>query len=253
MKIAVAGKGGVGKTTIAGTLARIYSRERKVIAVDSDPSMNLHTAIGMENPTPLSKLKDLINQRTVVGDGIYNLNPKVEDIPERYASQHGNIKLLAMGTVEKGGGGCICPENAFLRALLRHLVLKRDEVLIMDSGAGIEHLGRGTAEGFDVLLIVCEPSVKAIETSNRIYRLSKEIGVARVYGVGNKISSEEQRSFISQRLDFEVLEYVPYDEAVIKADMLGKPLAGLDPPTEALNVIVGMAQKIKKVERFRCL
>ncbi len=248
MKIVIAGKGGVGKTTIAGSLARILAEKHRVIAVDSDPSMNLHTSIGVENPAPISELKDLINERTVIGQGLYNLNPKVDDIVNNYSSNKNNIKLIVMGTVEEGGEGCMCPENTFLRALLRHLVLKRDEVLILDTEAGIEHLGRKTAERFDLMLVICEPSFKSVETANRIHELAKDIGIKNVYGVANKITSNKQLNLIKKGLNFEVIAYVPFDETVIKADMEGVPLADMN-HSNSYKAIVELAKKIEEVEK----
>lgn len=245
LKIAVAGKGGTGKTTLAGCLALYFSEGQDVIAVDSDPSMNLHTALGVENPRPVSELRDLIVERTVVADGIYNMNPRVDDIPDSHSAVRGRLKLLVMGTVEKGGEGCMCPENTFLRALLRHLVLRRDEVMVLDTEAGFEHFGRKTAEGFDILLILCEPSIKAIETANRIYELSKEIGIEQVYAVANKVASEEQMEFIKKGLVFEILSSIPYDEEVIKADMLGEPLTDRHPSPRALRSIKNIGERVK--------
>ena len=247
LKIAIAGKGGAGKTTLAGGLALFFSRKTNVIAVDSDPSMNLHAALGMENPRPVSELKDLIKDRTVVAEGIFNINPKVDDIPETHSAARGNLKLLVMGTVEKGGEGCMCPENTFLSALLRHLVLKRDDVLILDTEAGVEHFGRKTAEGFDVMLIMCEPSVKAIQTANRIYALSKEIGIKRAYGVPNKIATDEQMDLVQNRLNFEILCPIPYDEEVVKADMLGVPLTDRLPHPTALKSIEEIGKFVERI------
>lgn len=246
MKVVISGKGGAGKTTVSGTLARIFSEKGyKVLAVDGDPSMNLHTSIGVANPTPISKLK-LIAERAVISPGIYNLNPRVEDIPDKYASTKENIKLIVMGTVEKGGEGCVCPENTFLRAMMRHLVLKRDELLILDTEAGVEHLGRKTAEGFDLMLILCEPSMKAVEAANRICALARQIGVKEIYAVGNKITSKEQEKFISENLNFEVLDFIPFDEEIMKSDLANEPLIDYSSNSEALNIIRELAVKIKK-------
>jgi CO dehydrogenase maturation factor len=247
LKIAVAGKGGAGKTTLAGGLALYFAKKHDVIAVDSDPSMNLHSALGLENPRPVTELKDLIKERAVVAEGIFNINPKVDDVPETHSVARENLKLLVMGTVEKGGEGCMCPENTFLSALLRHLVLKRDEVLILDTEAGVEHFGRKTAEGFDVMLILCEPSVKAIDTANRIYALSKEIGIKKAYAVANKIASKEQLELIKNGLDFEVLYPIPYDEEVVKADMLGIPLTDRLASPIALKSIQDIGKFVEKI------
>ncbi len=245
MKIAVSGKGGVGKTTISGTLARLYSSAgKRVIAVDADPSMNLHTSIGVSNPEPVSQLKELIKERTVLDGGMYNLNPRVEDIPERFSSNKENVKLIVMGTVEKGGGGCICPESTFLRSLLRHLVLQREELLVMDTEAGLEHLGRKVAEKFDLILVVSEPSLKAIETANRIAELSKQIGIKRIYGIGSKTTSKEQEEMISQNLDPEVLGFIPLDAAVQEADMRGIPLFDYNQKSAALKAIEDISKKL---------
>ncbi len=247
LKIAVAGKGGAGKTTLAGGLALHFSERHDVIAVDSDPSMNLHTALGVENPRPISELKDLITKRTVIADGIYNMNPRVDDIPDSHSAAKGRVKLIVMGTVEKGGEGCMCPENTFLRALLRHLVLKRNEVLILDTEAGIEHFGRKTAEGFDVMLILCEPSVKAVETANRIYALSKEIGIQEIYAIANKVASDDQLDFIKDGLAFDILSSIPYDDEVIKADMLGSPLTDRRARSTALQSIKEIGEKVERI------
>ncbi|NOZ59028.1 MAG: P-loop NTPase [Euryarchaeota archaeon] len=246
MKIVVSGKGGVGKTTIAGTLARVFaSRGYSVIAVDSDPSMNLHTAIGVENPTPISHLKELINERAVIAPGMYSLNPRVDDIPERFSSVRDNLRLIVMGTVEQAGQGCLCPENTFLRALLRHLVLRRREMLILDTEAGVEHLGRSVARNFDLMLVVVEPGAKAISMANRLVELSGRLGIARVYGVANKVADEEQVRFIEEHLSVELLERVPYDSRVVEADIKNVPLVDLDDKSPALRSIVRLSEKIE--------
>ncbi len=246
MKIVVSGKGGVGKTTFAGTLARIFSdKGYNVIAADSDPSMNLHLALGMENPRPISEYRDLITERTVVSSGIYNLKPKVDDIVDEYSSKKENIKLLVMGTVEVASGGCMCPESTFLRALLRHMIVKRGEYLILDTEAGLEHIGRGIAKKFDLMVVVVEPSAKALETANRIHDLSVEMGVQKVYAVGNKISSDKQLEYIKNNLKFEILGFIPFDEAVIEADMNDTPLWGND--SKALESIIDISGEIEEI------
>ncbi len=215
MKIAIAGKGGVGKTTITAILSYLFSREGEVLAIDCDPSMNLALTLGVKDFKPLSELKDLIYER--VGRGlIYKLNPKVDDVIEKYSVRNEDgIKVLVLGTIEKGGEGCFCPESAFLRAVLRHAILKSD-YLLMDMDAGIEHLGRGTARGVDVMLAVVEPNVKSILTAKKIERLARDIGIERVYFVLNK-----DRGFEVGDLKF--VAKIPFDERIIEADLKGIP------------------------------
>lgn len=247
MKIAVSGKGGTGKTTIAGTLARILSdKGYSVIAVDADPSMNLHTSIGMKSPEPIAELKALIAERAVISPGVYNLNPNVEDVIEKYSLQKENIRLVVMGTVEKGGSGCICPENAFLRALMRHIVLRRNEFLILDAEAGVEHLGRKTAEGFDLMLVLCEPSVKAAETANRIYELSRQIGIMQICAVGNKVASAEDENFVRKHLKFETIKFIPFDRSVVESDVKGVAIIDLNKSSPCIRAIGELAEEIEK-------
>ncbi len=248
MKLVISGKGGVGKTTISGTIALILAEKGKqVLAVDSDPSMNLHSSLGLENPTPISELKELINERTVMEGGAFKLNPKVDDIPTDFSAKKDNLSLIVMGTVDKGGSGCICPESAFLKALLRHLVLKKDEFLILDTEAGIEHLGRNIAEKFDLMVVVCEPSKKAVDTANRVYKLSKEIGIKKVVGVANKITTDAQEEFIKGSLDFKLIGSIPFDDTVIEGDMQRRPLYTY-PDSQALKNIKGITKTIQEMD-----
>jgi CO dehydrogenase maturation factor len=233
LKIAVAGKGGVGKTTIAGTLARLLARDgHTVIAVDADPSMNLKFVLGItDNPKPVSELKDLIFERTNAysGTGIYKLNPKVDDVIRRYGAEGPDgVTLLVMGTIDKGGSGCICPENAFLRSLLRHTLFKENTV-IMDMEAGIEHLGRGTAKGVDLLLAVVEPGMRSVETVGRIKTLGADIGIKNMAAVMNKMG-------------IPLLAIIPHDPALIKADMENK--APLDVGGAAVEHIKAIKEKL---------
>jgi CO dehydrogenase maturation factor len=249
IKIAVAGKGGVGKTTIAGTIARLLAREgHSVIAVDADPAMNLKCALGIkEDPKPISDLKDLIFERTgaSTGTGIYKLNPKVDDIIDNYGV-HGpdDVTLLVMGTIEKGGAGCTCPENAFLRSLLRHTLFK-EHTVIMDMEAGIEHLGRGTAKGVDVLLAVVEPGMRSVETASRIKKLGEDIGIKHMTAVMNKVIDSKMINPIETKLDamgIRLLGIIPYDPTLIMADMENK--APLDVDGEAVEHIKKIKDRI---------
>ncbi|MCW3140163.1 MAG: AAA family ATPase [Methanophagales archaeon] len=251
LKIAVGGKGGVGKTTVAGTLARLIAKEgHRVIAVDADPAMNLRFALGIKtNPAPVSDLKDLIYERTKAysGYGVYKLNPKVDDIIDRYgAIGPDGVVLVVMGTVERGGSGCICPESAFLRALLRHVIF-RENMVIMDMEAGIEHLGRGTASGVDLMLTVVEPGMRSVETVGRIKKLGEDIGINRFAGVINKATDSGMVAEIKERLKelgIPLLGVIPYDRALIEADMEGK--APVDKGGAAIEQIKEIKDRIIK-------
>jgi len=233
MKLAVTGKGGVGKTTTASLLAWVYASEgNKVIAIDANPDTNLATALGIsadeaQHITPIAELKDLIEERTGVKAGtigaFFKVNPKVDDIPEQFSIRKDGIKLLVMGTVKKGGSGCLCPEGALLKSLLSHLVMSRSEVVIMDMDAGVENLGRGTAKAVDAFIIVVEPGQRSFQTARAIRDLAKDLGIEKCYIVGSKTRDSGDRQFIVDNLpDFEVLGFINYHSEIAEADRLGK-------------------------------
>jgi CO dehydrogenase maturation factor len=208
MKIAVSGKGGVGKTTFSSLLIRSFNEQGKhVLAIDADPDANLAAALGIEGAdkiVPISEMKDLVHERTEsqpgsIG-GYFKLNPKVDDLPEALSARLENIKLMRLGGVKKGGAGCICPESTLLRALITHVVLARDEVVIMDMEAGIEHLGRATAQAVDKLIVVVEPGRRSIDTARNIQRLASEINLSSIALVGNKVRGETDRAFLQKAL-----------------------------------------------------
>lgn len=230
MKLAVTGKGGVGKTTVAALLIReLERRGRRVIAIDADPDANLASALGFpaaEAPVPIAEMSDLVEERTGAKPGqsgsFFTINPKVDDLPERFSLARGNVRLMVMGTVKKGGAGCVCPESALLKSLLAHVVLFRDDVVVMDMEAGIEHLGRGTARSMDMLLIVVEPGMRSVETAGKIMALAKDIGVTRTGVVGNKIRSPRDEEFVREHLGgASLLGFIPHDEGLIEADIGG--------------------------------
>ena len=233
MKIAISGKGGVGKTLLASLLARTFAGSGySVIAIDADPDANLAAMLGFpdaDSVTPISEMKELIEERTETKPGkaglYFKINPKVDDIPDKYSIKHDDIRLLVMGPVKKGGTGCYCPENALLSALLAHLLLTRYEVVILDMAAGIEHLGRGTARAVDKLIVVVEPSRVSIETAYRIEKLANDLGLKNIALVGNKIHSQSEREFMTSRLKgFDFLGFIPYDQAMVQAEMNNLPL-----------------------------
>ena len=225
MKIAISGKGGVGKSTIAGLIARVLRDSgEKVLAIDADPDMNLGTILGVPPETeisPIIEFKELIAERTETEVGkpapFFKMNPKVDDIPDKYCIEHEGMKLLVMGTMQRGGGGCACPENAFLKSLLSHLVIGRKESVVLDMEAGIEHLGRGTAIGVNVMCVVVEPSLTSLETAQRIQKLSGDIGIHKVVIIGNKIESDEQVQFISEHASgIEIAGNMSFSEEIKK-------------------------------------
>jgi CO dehydrogenase maturation factor len=233
MKIAVTGKGGVGKTTLASLLSKAYAADGyTVLAIDANPDPNLAMALGIplsiiEKTIPISKMEGLIEERTGAkpgtSGGYFKLNPRVDDIPDRFAISTDHIKILFMGTVQKGGGGCICPESALLKSLTSHLVLRRSEVIIMDMDAGFEHIGRGTAAAVDAFIVVVEPGQRSVQTAKVIKRLAKDIGVDKVYAVGSKIKSEEERAFIKDNLsELEILGFIDYNPKIGEADLKGQ-------------------------------
>ncbi len=229
MKIAVSGKGGVGKTTLSAFLVRWFAdKGQKVLAIDADPDANLAHALGIENAseiTPISQMRELVASRTesVPGTygGFFKLNPKVDDLPDTLSVRQGeNIRLMVMGGVKKGGTGCVCPESVLLKNLVQHLILRRDEVVIMDMEAGIEHLGRGTSKFVDWLITVVEPGRRSIETAARIRDLGKDIGLTRIGLVGNKVRNDQDRAFLRKVLAGQmILGFMPYDDQIIEADL----------------------------------
>lgn len=220
MKIAVSGKGGVGKTSVAAGLALLFKNKGKnVIAIDADPDANLAVTLGFldsERPEPISELKKLILKRTGEVGAFFKLNPKVDDIPDRFSAKRDNMMLIEMGTVKKGGSGCVCPESAFLKALLSHIFLNRGEVVIVDMEAGIEHLGRGTAQSVEKFLIVVEPNRTSVNTAENIKQLAKGLGVKDILAIGNKIRSKEDRDFIKKNLNgISIQGYIDFDELLL--------------------------------------
>jgi CO dehydrogenase maturation factor len=232
MKIAVSGKGGVGKTTFAAFLIRALADEgKRVLAIDADPDANLAQALGVKNAdsiVPIAQMKELIEERTGATPGtmggFFRLNPQVDDLPENLSVEIDGIKLMVMGGVKKGGSGCVCPESVLLKNLVRHIVLARDEAVVLDMEAGLEHLGRGTAMSVDRLVVVVEPGRRSIETAYQVQRLAGDIGIKNLSFVGNKIRSGADEDFLKAEMPgFHFLGFIPYDQAIIEADLDGVP------------------------------
>jgi len=250
MKVAVVGKGGVGKTMVAGTLSRLLARDGyRVLAIDADPSMNLPYALGISEETirevvPICENKTLIEDRTFVlsgQSGILSLTPRVDDLAEKFGVQGPDgIRLIVMGTVRTGGSGCLCPANALIRALIRHLVAERDEAVVMDMEAGLEHLGRSTVRGVNTLVCVLEPGKQSIETARRIVKLAADLGIGNVLAIGNKIMTEYDRVFIERSVEsirVELVSMAPFDRSIAEADMMRVAPLDHSPASDVIEAV----------------
>lgn len=248
MKIAISGKGGVGKTTLAGVMSRLLAdRGYKVLSIDADPDSNLASAIGIEQERleevkPLAQMKEFIEERTGAQKGSYGsffkLNPRVDDIPDRFSVTKDGLRLVVLGTIPRGGGGCFCPENVLLKAFLTHLFVERDEYVIVDMEAGLEHLGRGTSAYMDALIVVVEPGRRSFQTARQISSLANDLGVSRVYAVGNKVATAADMAMIKQHLSaLPLLGSMSFNEKVMEADRLGISPYDLD---EKIRTEVGV-------------
>ena len=231
MKLAITGKGGVGKTTLSSTLARLYADEgRTVLAADVDPDANLGLALGLSQEEvdqiiPISKMRDLAKERTGASDDnrFYKLNPYVADIPEKFAKTVNGVKLLVMGTVDVGGSGCVCPEHVMLKSILSAMTYRKNDVVIMDMEAGLEHLGRGTAMNMDQFIVVIEPGARSVQTYHNVKRLAADLGVQRVRVVANKVRDEKDEEFVRNAIPAEdLLGMVHYNLEIMDADRNGQ-------------------------------
>ncbi|MCP4142677.1 MAG: AAA family ATPase [Chloroflexi bacterium] len=255
MKLAISGKGGVGKTTFSALLAQAYAdMGRDVLAVDADPSPCLSGALGfpedkLSKLKPIAEMDALIEERTGAKagttGGFFTINPRVDDIPERFSVSHRHVRLLEMGSVDLGGSGCICPEAAMLKTLFTHLMFRDEDVLIMDMYAGVEHLGRATADFVEAMIIVVEPTRRSLGTARQIKKLATDIGVERLWLVGNKVRNEDESDFLEKETPgIPVLGFLPADLRVQEADRLGIPVYDHVP---ALKIVAEeMAKKLLK-------
>lgn len=258
LKIAIGGKGGVGKTTITALLARLLAKENqdgRVIAIDADPVANLAAGLGISEKkpiTPISELSDLIAERTGAKPGsmggFFTINPKVDDIPDRFSLERDGVKLLVMGTVQQGGSGCICPESTILKALMMHLVLYRDEIVLMDMEAGVEHLGRATSGSVDALLIVVNPGARSRSAASKIRKLGQDLGIKRILILGNRTRDAKDEEIIKKDLsDYEIIGFLPEMEEVANADREGvRPYDNIDNAPKELKEI---AQKLLNLSK----
>lgn len=250
MKVAITGKGGVGKTTLSSTLARLYADEgRVVLAADVDPDANLGLALGLSQEevdkiVPISKMRTLVEERTGAdpSNKFYKLNPYVADIPEKFARDINGVKLLVMGTVDVGGSGCVCPEHVMLKAILSSLTYRKDDVVIMDMEAGLEHLGRGTASNMDQFIVVIEPGARSVQTYRNVKRLADDLGVKRVRVVANKVRDAQDEDFIRKSIPAaDLLGCIHYNPEIMDADRQGKS------PYDFCSAAIEEIRKIKAI------
>jgi CO dehydrogenase maturation factor len=247
LKVAFCGKGGVGKTTVAALYIRkLAATGVRVVAVDADPVPNLASALGFARDVPLrplSALKELVQERTGAQAGwgtLFRLNPRVDDLPERLGATAGNIRLLVMGTVDKGGSGCVCPESVMLKALVSHLLLQPDQAVVLDMEAGVEHLGRGTAAAVDRMIAVVDGGQRSHEAARRIRGLAADLGVTSLSVIANRIRSPAEAERVRAALpEMEFLGSLPWDPAILDADSAGtQPYADLSRAPPELSSLV---------------
>ena len=259
MKIAISGKGGTGKTTLSATLARIFGKKGfTVLAIDNDSSPNLALGLGIPpeqaaNIIPLAKQKEFAKERTGMSPKdswgvVFKLNPKVDDIVDRFGIYGpDNVRLLVLGNIDLGGRGCFCPESALLKALLHHVLLGRKDIVLLDLEAGVEHLGRASSRGVDLMLVMVEPGLRSINIASQIAKLAKDIGVTNIQVVLNKIRNPEDSKLVRQQLDhldLPVIGELPFDQNLIHADLAGQAPIDYDPKTPTIQAITSISEKI---------
>ncbi len=256
MKIAVTGKGGVGKTTFSAVLARLYAAEgKKVLCADVDPDANLGLALGFSEEDlakiiPISEMKDLIKERTKADEfnKFFIINPKVDDLPDKLSYEINGVKLMVMGTVKAGGSGCVCPEHVMIKRILSHLVVARDDVVILDMEAGLEHLARGTTSFVDAFIVVIEPGARSVQTYHSVKRLAADLGVKQVFVVANKVRDEYDEDFIrSQIPEEDLLGMIHYSGKVADADR--KAASPYDIADDAVEEIRSIKNKIEETAK----
>jgi len=228
LKIAIGGKGGVGKTTVCAIWAQLFVKSGfDVLAIDADPNITLASAFGIASeqcPEPLTSMKKLIAERTgTTKDAVgtyFKMNPKVSDLPEKYSLDINGLKLLILGAITQGGAGCACPEGAFLKALLTHSILQRQELVLVDLAAGVEFLGRASIQGIDAFISIVEPGGRSIETANNTNKMAKDLGIDCIGTIANKVTESAQVEMIkSQLIDTTLLGTLGYSRHLQEADL----------------------------------
>ena len=253
MKIAIAGKGGVGKTTIMALIARqLHQSGKKVLVIDADPSPHMAQTLGFDNIdqiTPIAEMSTLLAQRAgkTEGSPFYNINPEINDLLADFMLEKDGMKLMVLGAIQTAKGGCACPENTVLKRLLTKLLLSDNQAILLDMEAGVEHLGRGTIAGVDELFIVTIPSRSSVRTTLKVLALAEEAGIADISFLANLVENNEDREFLQQELPRAPVAFFPNSAAIRRNERQESPLnLAVDPDAaQAAAEVVSYLQQRK--------
>lgn len=263
MKILVAGKGGVGKTTISALLAHILAdKGYNILALDTDSVPNLAQSLGVPfeealEIVPLSRNEKLAEERTGArpGEGwgvLFSLTPKVDDLADQYGiAIKPNLKLVVVGSIEQSKEGCLCPAIALARAFLMHVLLSEKDIVIVDSEAGAEVFGRGLAEKFDVMICIAEPTLKSLMIARKLIEMGKQLNISNIFLVINKVRNSLKASQLYAKVFSDSTPYhlVSFDESVIHADNEGKGINTIPKDSSVYRDIEALAKKILGIKK----